>query len=369
MDFNNSKMKTSLLILISFLTITAHSQNNLFFDEVKLIRFSTQPSVTVPPGKVWKIVGADLERTNVSVNITINEDAFYLSGVNTGVNNQIWLPEGTIVKRGAESSSSGNLMPTSTISVIQYAVIPISSSTTGSTASTGGFTSTTDFVGSGQYTTTKDYTEADSFTDIDGNEYGAVNIDGAIWSTSNLRVTKFSDGTPIREATSWSDFNGAIEAMYYDANGDGSNVVYNWLAISGDHDFEYSTPRKNLAPEGYRVTSYFDWKRLLDKYGGINNASTFLLSKNFNRIPGLDKAGLNLMQTSHFVRTSGAQAYAFYGTNTYSYTSSSALLFWGLRFMDSSTAISYQADFESIVFNYSSNSYADAVVVRVVKNN
>ena len=369
MDFNNSKMKTSLLILISFLTITAHSQNNLFFDEVKLIRFSTQPSVTVPSGKVWKIVGSDLEGTNQSVNININGEPFFLSGVNTGVNNQIWLPEGTVVSRGTVSSSSG-AYGSSTISVIQYAVIPISSSTTGSTASTVGFTSTTDFVGSGQYTTTKDYTEADSFTDIDGNEYGAVNIDGAIWSTSNLRVTKFSDGTPIREATSWSDFNGVSEAMSYDANGDGSNVVYNWLAISGDHDFEYSTPRKNLAPEGYRVTSYFDWKRLQDKYGGKNNASTFLLSKNFNRIPGLDKAGLNLMQTSHLVRTSGAQAYAFYGTNTYSYTASSALRFWGLRFMENSgSAIAYEADFESIVFNYSSNSYADAVVVRVVKNN
>ena len=90
-------MKTSLLILISFLTITAHSQNNLFFDEVKLIRFSTQPSVTVPSGKVWKIVGSDLEGTNQSVNININGEPFFLSGVNTGVNNQIWLPEGTVV--------------------------------------------------------------------------------------------------------------------------------------------------------------------------------------------------------------------------------------------------------------------------------
>ena len=130
-------MKTSLLILISLITVSTQSQNNLFFDEVKLISFSTQPSITVPSGKVWKIVGADLERTNVSVNITINEDAFYLSAMNTGVNNQIWLPEGTIVKRGAESSSSGGLMPTSTISVIQYAVIPISSGTTGGISTSG----------------------------------------------------------------------------------------------------------------------------------------------------------------------------------------------------------------------------------------
>ena len=340
------------------------AQNNLFFNRVINFRISSNQSITVPEGKAWNVI-----QGNIVVGSPAPPYGDPLIGSLSYPNprdysetyTKIWLGEGQSLRSNTSNAQAINL--------IEYDVIPISSSTTGSTSSTSGFTSTTDFVGSGQYTTTKDYTEADSFTDIDGNEYGAVNIDGAIWSTSNLRVTKFSDGTPIREATSWSDFNGVSEPMYYDVYGDGSAVVYNWLAISGDHDFEYSTPRKNLAPEGYRVTSYFDWKRLLDKYGGINNASTFLLSKNFNRIPGLDKAGLNLMQTSHFVRTSGAQAYAFYGTNTYSYTSSSALLFWGLRFMDSSTAISYQADFESIVFNYSSNSYADAVVVRVVKNN
>ena len=332
------------------------AQNNLFFNRVLNFGIAKNQTVTVPEGKAWNVVSGPV--------YPINDSPVYgstLSGASMIGEANNWLGEGVSISNGTNALQI--------YSILEYDVIPISSSTTGSTSSTSGFTSTTDFVGSGQYTTTKDYTEADSFTDIDGNEYGAVNIDGAIWSTSNLRVTKFSDGTPIREATSWSDFNGAIEAMYYDANGDGSNVVYNWLAISGDHDFEYSTPRKNLAPEGYRVTSYFDWKRLLDKYGGERNAATFLLSKNFIRYPGLDKAGLNLMQTSHRVMSNEGQARAFYGTNTYSYTSSSALRFWGFRFIEETSAISYDANFESILFSYSSNSYySDAVVVRVVKD-
>jgi hypothetical protein len=137
MDFNSSTIKISLLILISLITISAQSQNNLFFDEVRLIRFSTQPSVTVPSGKVWKITGSDLEGTNASVNISIDGEPFFLSGMNTGVNNQIWLPEGTIVSAGTQFSNTANWRPTSTISIIQYSVIPIVSGTTGGSSTTG----------------------------------------------------------------------------------------------------------------------------------------------------------------------------------------------------------------------------------------
>ena len=293
MDFNNSKMKTSLLILISLITITAHSQNNLFFDEVKLIRFSIQPSVTVPSGKVWKIVGADLEGTNESVNININGQPFFLSGVNTGVNNQIWLPEGTIVSGGSESSANGALMPTSTISVIQYAVIPISSGTSGSTASTGGFTSTTDFVGSGQYSTTNDYTLADSFTDIDGNEYGAVNVLGTVWATSNLKVTKFTDGTPIQVVADSSEMSVTMgPACMISSSGE---VYYNWFAINESNG-------KKLAPEGYRITSVSDWQRLIDFYGGGLNAAHFMKGRTgwntYYGGNGLDKSGINLIPNS-----------------------------------------------------------------------
>tara|TARA_A100001011_G_scaffold359638_1_gene406288 strand:+ start:682 stop:1824 length:1143 start_codon:yes stop_codon:yes gene_type:complete len=331
MDFNNSKMKTSLLILISFLTITAHSQNNLFFDEVKLIRFSTQPSVTVPSGKVWKIVGSDLEGTNQSVNININGEPFFLSGVNTGVNNQIWLPEGTVVSRGTASNSSGAQM-SSTISVIQYAVIPISSSTTGSTASTGGFTSTTDFVGSGQYTTTNDYTVADSFTDIDGNEYGAINLNGNIWSSSDLKVTKFTDGTPIPLSTSIQDFQNTSKAAYFINNG---TYLYNWQAIVGEHDGDGNTELKKLAPEGYRIPLKADWNILTDFYGGEMFAAHYLMSKTSwpGGKNGINKSGLNLKNITAYAKngissttTSFSLAWA---THSYYYRVSSGYqLFW-----------------------------------------
>ena len=330
------------------------AQNNLFFNRVLNFSLDRGQTVTVPEGKAWNVVSGQV--------YPINDSPVYgstLSGASMIGEANNWLGEGV-------SISNGNLA-LQIYSILEYDVIPISSSTTGSTSSTSGFTSTTDFVGSGQYTTTKDYTEADSFTDIDGNEYGAVNIDGAIWSTSNLRVTKFSDGTPIREATSWSDFNGVSEPMYYDVYGDGSAVVYNWYAITGDHDNQIGTLRKNLAPEGYRVTSIYDWKRLQDKYGGKDNAATFLLSRNYKIYPGLDKAGLNIVSPQKKVTVpSGSVEGDIFGTTTYSRGSSYGFHFFGFQFYNSNnSSVGYSADSQEV---YSQFSGGSALEVRVVKD-
>ena len=331
------------------------AQNNLFFNRVLNFGIAKNQTVTVPEGKAWNVVSGPV--------FPINDSPVYgstLSGASMIGEANNWLGEGVSISNGT------NVLQI--YSILEYDVIPISSSTTGSTSSTSGFTSTTDFVGSGQYTTTKDYTEADSFTDIDGNEYGAVNIDGAIWSTSNLRVTKFSDGTPIREATSWSDFNGVSEPMYYDVYGDGSAVVYNWYAISGDHDNEIGTLRKNLAPEGYRVTSIYDWKRLQDKYGGKDNAATFLLSRNYKIYPGLDKAGLNIVSPQKKVTVpSGSVEGDIFGTTTYSRGSSYGFYFFGFQFYNSNnSSAGYSADSQEVYTTF--NGSGAALEVRVVKD-
>lgn len=339
------------------------AQNNLFFNRVLNFSLVRGQTVTVPEGKAWNVI-----QGHVNVQIAdppygnpLSEAYSYPTAYSASETYiKVWLGEGQIL-----SNQNGNPEP---YNIIEYDVIPISSSTTGSTSSTSGFTSTTDFVGSGQYTTTKDYTEADSFTDIDGNEYGAVNIDGAIWSTSNLRVTKFSDGTPIREATSWSDFNGVSEPMYYDVYGDGSAVVYNWYAISGDHDNEIGTLRKNLAPEGYRVTSIYDWKRLQDKYGGKDNAATFLLSRNYKIYPGLDKAGLNIVSPQKKVTVpSGSVEGDIFGTTTYSRGSSYGFYFFGFQFYNSNnSSAGYSADSQEVYTTF--NGSGAALEVRVVKD-
>ena len=331
------------------------AQNNLFFNRVLNFSLDRGQTVTVPEGKAWNVVSGPV--------FPINDSPVYgstLSGASMIGEANNWLGEGVSISNGTNALQI--------YSILEYDVIPISSSTTGSTSSTSGFTSTTDFVGSGQYTTTKDYTEADSFTDIDGNEYGAVNIDGAIWSTSNLRVTKFSDGTPIREATSWSDFNGVSEPMYYDVYGDGSAVVYNWYAISGDHDNEIGTLRKNLAPEGYRVTSIYDWKRLQDKYGGKDNAATFLLSRNYKIYPGLDKAGLNIVSPQKKVTVpSGSVEGDIFGTTTYSRGSSNGFHFFGFQFYNSNnSSAGYSADSQEVYTTF--NGSGAALEVRVVKD-
>lgn len=279
------------------------AQNNLFFNRVLTFKLDNSDEVTVPANKAWNI--KDTNYTQISFktlspeygNAVIADQSFSFRGEGP------WLGEGDILY---------SIVDNTTYSILEYDVIPISSGTTGASSTNGGFTSTTDYIGSGQYTSTNDYTVADSFTDIDGNEYGAVNVLGTVWATSNLKVTKFSDGTPIAQVFNLSDLVSYTPGYLINSQGE---YLYNWYAINGEHDNNFSTPPKNLAPDGYRVTNYFDWKKLIDYYGGEKSASNFLISRDVTSYPGMNKAGLNLLINSSFVwGTNSGRSTSYYST-------------------------------------------------------
>lgn len=110
---------------------------------------------------------------------------------------------------------------------------------------------------------------ADSVTDADGNIYQAVKIGNQVWTTVNLRTTKYNDGNPIphsKENSAWvNDSLGAY--CFYDNTTDADSIrryggLYNW----------HSVITKKLAPTGWHVPTKEEW----------NTLQNYLIGNGFN---------------------------------------------------------------------------------------
>ncbi len=101
-------------------------------------------------------------------------------------------------------------------------------------------------------------------SDIDGNSYNVIKIGNQVWMDSNLKTTRYNDGTPIplvTDLTAWSaldtpgycwyDNDSATYARTYGA-------FYNWYAVNTG----------KLCPEGWHVPTDGEWTILTDYLGG-----------------------------------------------------------------------------------------------------
>ena len=101
----------------------------------------------------------------------------------------------------------------------------------------------------------------------------SVTIGTQIWSSTNLDVTTYRDGTPIPQVTDptqWANLTTGAWCYYNNdpANGTIYGKLYNWYAVAGIHDTDPSTPNKILAPQGWHVPSDAEWFTLTDFLGG-----------------------------------------------------------------------------------------------------
>jgi uncharacterized protein (TIGR02145 family) len=109
--------------------------------------------------------------------------------------------------------------------------------------------------------------------DIDGNSYDTTLICNQKWITRNLDVSKYTDGTPLVQATA-SNYNSLTVGawIYYPSGlGTGFGKLYNWYAVAGIYDAaSLANPalRKKLAPEGWHIPSLTEWNTLRDCLGG-----------------------------------------------------------------------------------------------------
>lgn len=113
----------------------------------------------------------------------------------------------------------------------------------------------TDYGGEDYFTTLG---SGGTVTDIDGNVYNTVNIGTQVWMVENLRTTKYQDGSSIPNITdsvAWSTTTGGAYCNYNNNTNNASvyGLLYNWYAV---------TDNRNIAPEGWHVSTSDDWLTL-----------------------------------------------------------------------------------------------------------
>lgn len=111
-----------------------------------------------------------------------------------------------------------------------------------------------------------------------------VQIGDQIWTTCNLDVEMYNDGTPIPQVTTQAAWAATtVGAWCWYANTSANGVIYgrlyNWAAVMGIWDSASRTNpalRKQIAPPGYHVPSFDEWDELITATGGTNYAGNLL---------------------------------------------------------------------------------------------
>ena len=98
----------------------------------------------------------------------------------------------------------------------------------------------------------------DDYEDGDGNKYDGVKIGEQVWTTENLKTTKYQDTSAIDHITGNAAWEAATDGAYcwYDNDIGWKNIygaLYNWFAVNS-----------GLVGGSWRVPSDADWTQLTD---------------------------------------------------------------------------------------------------------
>jgi uncharacterized protein (TIGR02145 family) len=119
----------------------------------------------------------------------------------------------------------------------------------------------------------------------------SITIGGQIWTTKNLDVTTYRDGTVIPQVTSpsaWANLTTGAWCYYENSTANGAiyGKLYNWYAVVGIWNEASKTDanqRKQLAPTGYHIPSEAEWTALTANLGddsqGIPSSNQVVFNK------------------------------------------------------------------------------------------
>ena len=127
-----------------------------------------------------------------------------------------------------------------------------------------------------QFTTTAFVCGTSTISDVEENDYSTVQIGNQCWMKSNLRTTKYADGTSIAQATSISVVDATIPYFYdYDVTWYNSSsyvpvpleergYLYNWAALMNGAASSNTNPSnvQGICPTGWHVPSRAEWVQL-----------------------------------------------------------------------------------------------------------
>jgi uncharacterized protein (TIGR02145 family) len=113
--------------------------------------------------------------------------------------------------------------------------------------------------------------------DIDGNIYIASRIGNQTWMGSNLRTTRYADGTPIADGSGQGALDSRGSDSYwfaYDndtANKASYGLLYTWDAMTRGSLPSNGSPSgvQGACPDGWHIPSNAEWDELISGLGGL----------------------------------------------------------------------------------------------------
>ena len=190
-----------------------------------------------------------------------------------------------------------------------------------------------------------------SVTDVDGNSYATVQIGTQCWTQSNLRVSKYRDGssiTNITDGTQWSQTNTSSTGAWCNYNNDAGNgttygKLYNWYAVNDS---------RGLCPTGWHVPTDAEFTDLVlfidltstDGFGVQSSTAAELVKSTnlWNSGSGTNTTGLSVVAAG---QRSSDGTYVELGTSTNLWTTSasSGSLYWYRHFNASANYYKFHA--------------------------